>query len=93
MFTRAVTSNITPELTSVSEGNLDPTFISKAPNPNRRAHRPVPEIPDDAIAMNTRSRRQAYAAALEKVIDFSLFYSAFAVGLIWPNIEQKNRLH
>ena len=43
--------------------------------------------------MNTRSRRQAYAAALEKVTDFSPFYSAFAVGLIRPDIEQKNRLH
>lgn len=93
MPTPAATSDTTPEPTSISEGNPDSTSIPEAPNSNRRARRPVPEIPDDAIVMNIRSRRQAYAAALEKVTDFFLFFLAFAVELIRPDIAQKNRLH
>lgn len=92
MFICAVTSNITSESASISKKNFDPTFIPKAPNSNRKVHRSVPKISNDVIAMNIKFRKQTYAAAFEKMIDF-FFYSAFAVKLIRFDIEQKNRLH
>ena len=89
----AVTPRITPESAMISEANFDPTFVPKAPNSNRRTRRPVSKVSDNAIAMNTRSRKQAYAAALKKMTDFSSYYSAFAVRLIRPDFEPKIRLH
>ena len=93
MPTFAVTSRTTPESTMISEANFDPTSVPKALNSNRKARRSVPKVSNDAIIMNTRSRRQAYATALKKMTDFSSYYSAFAVKLIRPDFEPKIRLH
>lgn len=93
MPTFVVTPKITSELAAISETNSDPTSVPKALNPIRRGRRPISPIPKDAIAMSTRSRKQTYAAALKKVIDFSLYYSAFAVGLIRSDFESKICLH
>ena len=53
------------------------------------------EVPDDAVAMNTRSRRrQAYSTALAQTAELTPYHSAFGVGL--QKIEsdvQNDRLH
>lgn len=57
-----------------------------------RRGRLVVETPSDSVAMSTRSRRQAYAAALITTSELAPYYSAFAVGLERPEMK-KERLH
>ena len=93
MPTSAVTPETTPEPAAISETNSDPTSVPKASNPIKKGRRPIPPVPEDPIVMNTRSRKQTYAAALQKITDFSSYYSAFAVRLIRPDFESKTCLH
>ena len=53
-----------------------------------------PEIPSDAVAMNTRSRRQqAHAAAMAETAELTPYFSAFGVGLQKAEFDVQNRLH
>jgi hypothetical protein len=45
-------------------------------------------VPADAVAMNTRSRKQAYSAALATVEALGPFHAAFSVGLERPDQEK-----
>jgi Reverse transcriptase (RNA-dependent DNA polymerase) len=61
----------------------------------RSAARQPTEVPPDAVAMGTRSRRrQAYIAALSRAAELTPYYSAFSAGLQKTEIDTQNeRLH
>ena len=88
------TSEATPKRIIVQEENPDTMFNPEAPNSIRRFRRASnSDVSSDAIAMNIKSQRQAYAAAMSNFSDFAFFYSAFAMGLIKSEIDSKIRLH
>jgi hypothetical protein len=91
---------LTPEMTPESVGQQIPeTQISQdnqpTPGPSesgentrsRRGRRFDPP-PADSIAMNTRSRKQAYAAALTTVSDLAPYYGAFVASMERPPVEK-----
>ena len=51
------------------------------------------DVSSNAIAMNTKSRRQTYAVVMNNFSNFAFFYSAFAMKLIKSKIDSKIRLH
>jgi hypothetical protein len=54
----------------------------------RSATRQPTEVPPDAVAMGTRSRRrQAYIAALSRTAELTPYYSAFSAGLQKAEID------
>ena len=78
----------------VQQKNSDPMSNPETPNSIRRFRRaPNSDVSSDAIVMNTRSRRQTYAAAMNNFSDFAFFYSAFVMRLIKSEIDSKIRLH
>lgn len=93
MSTSAATSTATPERTLVSEESPDFISASKLSNLIRRPRRPVSQVLSDVIAINTKSKKQAYATAIAASSDLTPYYSAFSVGLIRPKIASKICLH
>ena len=90
MSTSEATPAATFERATISEKNPASISVTETSNPIKRIRRPAQEV---AIAMNTRSRRQAYAKAIAMSSDLTLYYLALSVGLIRPEIDSRNRLY
>jgi hypothetical protein len=84
----------TPDPTPDREIGHDTDSAEEA-HATRRTSRQPAEIPPDAVAMGTRSRRrQAYSTALTRVTELTPYYSAFTTGLQRPELAvQDERLH
>ena len=104
-ITQTLTPEATPDRTTDSDlaqgGQIVPEATPNAPSnqspdqalaPNRRRRR-ITEAPPDSIAMNTRSRKQAYAVALTTTTDLIPYFSAFAEGTLQEQPGIKWRLH
>jgi hypothetical protein len=77
------------EIQSITE-NVQSTSEPFESSRSRREQRADP--PADSMTMNTRSRKQTYAATLTIVSDLTSYYEAFIASMKRPSVE-KIRLH
>lgn len=54
---------------------------------------PEVEIPEDSVAMRTKSRKKAYKAALATNVRLAAYYSAFSTGFERYETPNQPRLH